>query len=442
MKRLVICCDGTWNRPDSEHVTNIEKIARTVQIDSASVEAGVQQSVLYLSGVGVGYGVDRVLGGAFGFGLFNNVLSGYRFLASNYEPGDEIYVFGFSRGAYTARSLCGMVGRVGLLTRKALVEEKLPEAVARYKRVNPAGGMSGESDAEFKRDYCHPDTPIHFLGVFDTVGALGVPGAMRRRHQFHDVKLSKAVRCARQALAIDEPRMKFEPCLWEDTGTEGERERVLQVWFEGAHSDVGGGVSPTGLPDTALLWMVSEANKRGLVFDEELLSRYISSGSSPIRHDPSKPLFRFLDLVIRTKIRLGRASGVAFLGRLRRLDRADCVSVRIAEAAADHYRDDTPPPGGTPARKDATKYQPRNVGQYSEVTHDFSESIEPTISRPEASYTDVVARLAMRGVALGTPGTPVPPPPAPAPAATIPAEPGDQSFPAARSPATESENVT
>ena len=441
MKRLVICCDGTWNRPDSQYVTNIEKIARTVQIDSASVESGVQQSVVYLSGVGVGYGVDRILGGAFGFGLFSNVLAGYRFLASNYEPGDEIYVFGFSRGAYTARSLCGMIGKAGLLTRKALVDEKLPEAVARYKRLET---QSGQSDAEFRRDYCHPDTPIHFLGVFDTVGALGVPGAMRRKHQFHDVKLSKAVLCARQALAIDEPRMKFEPCLWEDTGAEGEAERVRQVWFEGAHSDVGGGVSPTGLPDTALLWMVSEANKRGLVFDEELLQRYICSGSSPQRHDPSRPMYRLLDLVIRAKIRLGRASGAAFLGRQRRLDRADCVSVRIAEAAADHYRDDSPPfgapadlAGGKAPAPDRTKYQPRNVVQYSEVTHDFSESIEPTINLPEASYTEVVSRLAMRGVALGTPGTPDPAPgPTPPPAA------GSQSFPASRKPATESENVT
>src|SRR5689334_4435203 len=435
MKRLVICCDGTWNRPDSQHVTNIEKIARTVQIDSSAVEAGVQQSVLYLSGVGVGYGVDRILGGAFGFGLFHNVLAGYRFLASNYEPGDEIYVFGFSRGAYTARSLCGMIGKAGLLTRKALVEEKLPEAVARYKRENPAGGSSGESDAEFKRDFCHPDTPIHFLGVFDTVGALGVPGALRRRHQFHDVKLSKAVQCARQALAIDEPRMKFEPCLWEKTDAEGEEDRVRQVWFEGAHSDVGGGVEPTGLPDTALLWMAGEANKQGLVFDEELLARYVASGSSPLRHDPSKLMYRFLDVIIRAKILLHARSGTSFLGRQRRLDRDDCLSVRIAEAAADHFRDDSPPTGGTASRPDATQYQPRNLAHYSEVSHGFSECVEPTIKLPEASWTDVVARLAMRGIALATPGTPDPTAESPAPA-------GGQSFPAARKPATESEKVT
>ena len=172
MKRLVICCDGTWNRPDNDNVTNIEKIARTIQTDLTRT-GGVQQLVFYISGVGAGsYKVDRWLGGAFGFGLFSNVRTAYRFLALNYEPGDEIFVFGFSRGAYTARSLVGMIARVGLLTRTALVADKLPEAVNRYRRTSPRGRAFGESDAEFKHDHCHPATPVAFLGVFDTVGAL------------------------------------------------------------------------------------------------------------------------------------------------------------------------------------------------------------------------------------------------------------------------------
>ena len=125
MKRLVICCDGTWNRPDNAHVTNIEKIARTVETDPVDGDPPAQQMVLYLSGVGTsGYTVDRLLGGAFGFGLFDNMRSGYRFLALNYDPGDEIFVFGFSRGAYTARSLVGMIGRVGLLTRESLIRDQ------------------------------------------------------------------------------------------------------------------------------------------------------------------------------------------------------------------------------------------------------------------------------------------------------------------------------
>ena len=110
MKRLVVCCDGTWNKPDNENVTNVEKIARTVQSDPRAT-GGVYQLVYYVSGVGAGsYAADRLLGGAFGFGLFHNVIACYRFLAQNYEPGDEIFIIGFSRGAYTARSVAGMVG--------------------------------------------------------------------------------------------------------------------------------------------------------------------------------------------------------------------------------------------------------------------------------------------------------------------------------------------
>jgi uncharacterized protein (DUF2235 family) len=388
MKRLVICCDGTWNRPDNRYVTNIEKIARTVQTDLARTD-GVQQLVLYLAGVGGGYQVDRLVGGAFGLGLFGNVVSAYRFLALNYEKGDEIFVFGFSRGAYTARSLAGMVAGVGLLTRRALIDEKLPEAVARYKRRDPDGGRAGQSAAEFRHDYCHDEAPLHFLGVFDTVGALGVPGAMRRRHQFHDVRLGAEVRCARQALAADEPRMKFEPCLWEAAdGTGAEDPRVRQVWFEGCHSDVGGGYAETGLSDTALLWMVAEANREGLVFDESLLREYVGSSSSAIRHDPMKPLFRLLDLVIRLKIALRLHDGAAFLGSHRRLHRPDCVSVRVAESTAEHYR------GGQ-------DYRPRNLSAWAAACDDFADCVEPVIGLPEPTYESVVEQLARRGVALG-----------------------------------------
>lgn len=420
MKRLVICCDGTWNRPDNAHVTNIEKIARTVHTDLGAT-GGVQQLVLYLSGVGVGYRLDRLLGGAFGLGLFNNVLSGYRFLAQNYEPGDEIFVFGFSRGAYTARSMVGMISKVGLLTRLALIHEKLPEAVARYRQDDVVATSTGQSTAEFKRDYCHADTPIEFLGVFDTVGALGVPGALRRSHQFHDVKLGRAVRCARQALAVDEPRMKFEPCLWESPDGATEDERVRQVWFQGCHSDVGGGYAETGLSDTALLWMVSEANKVGLVFDEDLLGEYLGSNSSAVRHDPMTWLFRLLDLSIRLKILLGRASGVAFLGSRRRLDRPDCLSVRIAESTADHFRA-------------GEHYRPQAMEAWWTTSNDFADVVEPVVGLPEASYDAVAERLALRGIGLGMP-LPAAPNGSPPPSSV-------QSMPAARNPETVSDNVT
>ena len=305
MKRLVVCCDGTWNKPDNDNVTNVEKIARTVQSDP-SATGGIYQLVYYISGVGAGsYEADRLLGGAFGFGLFHNVIACYRFLAQNYAPGDEIFIIGFSRGAYTARSLAGMLAHVGLLTKVSLVDERLPEAVHLYQRTKMSAGALGESVDEFKHDHCHA-AKVTFLGVFDTVGALGVPGFERDTPRFHNVQLSNQVLCARQALAIDETRMKFEPTFWEAPGEPadaptGRIPRVKQVWFEGAHSDVGGGYAETGLSDTTLLWMAREAHAAGLVFDATLLATYVDSGSDPIRHDPLSAMYKVDNKLLEAK---------------------------------------------------------------------------------------------------------------------------------------------
>jgi uncharacterized protein (DUF2235 family) len=343
MKRLIVCCDGTWNRPENQNVTNIEKIARTIEIDSDKA-GDVQQLVSYLSGVGSHwYWFDRVLGGAFGFGLFANVTAGYRFLALNYEPGDEIFVFGFSRGAFTARSITGMVCKIGLLTRDALIDGKLPEAVDRYRQAPGQAGAWGSSNAEFKRDNCHePD--VTFLGVFDTVGALGVPGAIKNKHKFHNVNLHPAVKCARHALAIDDRRMKFVPSLWkhnpdvaEDAGNEPDR--VKQVWFEGVHSDVGGGYGETGLSDTALKWMADEAAAKGLVFDQSLLDRYVRGGSSAVRHESLNKGYRLLNAMAQ----LGRLAGKknpAFAKGYRVLAPPDARDIYISSSALAHFNDD------------------------------------------------------------------------------------------------------
>ena len=335
MKRLVVCCDGTWNKPDSQTVTNVEKIARTVQSDPRAT-GGAYQLVYYVSGVGAGsYAVDKLLGGAFGFGLFHNVIACYRFLAQNYEPGDEIFILGFSRGAYTARSVAGMVGRVGLLTKVSLVEERLPTAVHMYQRIDGPEGAFGASAEEFKHDHCH-SAKVNFLGVFDTVGALGVPG-LQAAPRFHDVQLSGQVLRARHALAIDETRLKFAPTFWE--APEGEADaptedpRVKQVWFEGAHSDVGGGYRDTGLSDTSLLWMAREAHDAGLVFDVPLLTHYVASGSDPIRHNPLNWTYKVDNLFLGAKRKLSRkARDSAFSGGLRLItQRAGTVPARCQQ---------------------------------------------------------------------------------------------------------------
>ncbi len=374
MKRLVVCCDGTWNKPDNETITNVEKIARTVQSDPQAT-GGAYQLVYYVSGVGAGsYAADRILGGAFGFGLFHNVIAAYRFLAQNYEPGDEIFIIGFSRGAYTARSVAGMVGRVGLLTKVSLVEERLPAAVAMYQRKDLPGGAFGASVDEFKHDHCH-SAKVHFLGVFDTVGALGVPGFMRHAPKFHDVQLSSQVLRARQALAVDETRMKFAPSLWEapeeSAGAPTEDERVKQVWFEGAHSDVGGGYRETGLSDTSLLWMVRQAHEAGLVFDVPLLAHYVSSGSDPVRHNPVSLMFKVDNALLSSKQKIsGNKQASAFSSGLRLLTNDRALSVRVASSAVTHFQE-----GG---------YEPANLAAFAGSTDGFAGIVEPVVALPES----------------------------------------------------------
>ncbi|MEO8750311.1 MAG: DUF2235 domain-containing protein [Allobranchiibius sp.] len=398
MKRLVVCCDGTWNKPDNENVTNVEKIARTVQTDPLAT-GGVHQLVYYISGVGAGsYGADRVLGGAFGFGLLHNVIACYRFLAQNYEPGDEIFIIGFSRGSYTARSVAGMLARVGLLTKMALVQERLPEAVHLYTRTKMPEGAFGESVDEFKHDHCHA-TQVTFLGVFDTVGALGVPGFERDTPRFHDVQLSDQVLCARQALAIDETRLKFAPTFWEapsdpsDDATEDPR--VKQVWFEGAHSDVGGGYAQTGLSDTSLLWMAREAHAAGLVFDTELLGFYVNSRSDPICHNPLSLMYKVDNAILGVKEHLPwHEQESEFSHRLRLLTDKHALSVRVASSAVSHYQE-----GG---------YAPANLTAFASQTSGFEGIIEPVVRLPEAGLN--LADLGSPPVPpalAGTVGTPV-----------------------------------
>lgn len=302
MKRLVLCCDGTWNSPVRTSVSNIEKIARSVHTGIGP--DGIQQMVFSVEGVGArGYKVDAWLGGAFGYGLSRNVVAGYRDLALNYEPDDEIYVFGFSRGAYTARSVAGMIASVGLLTADALVDHEagnlLATAEALYRDHSP--GRRARVSA-FRAAYCYPQVPITFLGVFDTVGALGVPGLTRRKTRFHDVRLSNEVQCARQALAIDERRLTFEPCLWDVPADDDRSGGVKQVWFPGGHSDIGGGNDSSGLSDVALLWMMGEAAACGLTFDPDRVLAQLGDPQLVGRFTP-KVMYRLINSVKRLKHR-------------------------------------------------------------------------------------------------------------------------------------------
>ncbi|MDO6416825.1 DUF2235 domain-containing protein [Sphingomonas sp. BIUV-7] len=264
-KTLVVCCDGTWNTADQAGgPTNVTKMARAIVPMSPE---GRAQIVYYDEGVGVGNVVERFVGGAIGTGLAENVQQAYRFCCLNYEPGDSILLFGFSRGAFTVRSLAGLIGLVGLLRKGDL--EYMPDIWTRY-RTAPAE-RTGLPDPQWK-DAREAD--IDLVGVWDTVGSLGIPGnwfrgIARARYAFHDVRLGAKIQRAYHALAIDEQRKNFAPTIW-DTSNLRKGQIVEQRWFAGVHSNIGGGYRDRVLSDITFLWMCEKVGQL-LAFDQPYL---------------------------------------------------------------------------------------------------------------------------------------------------------------------------
>ena len=270
MKRLIICCDGTWNSADQRQgttpcPTNVVNVAfRTANRDGATL-----QLTYYDQGVGTGNILDRLTGGAFGSGLEDNMHDAYRFLMANYELGDELFLFGFSRGAFTVRSLAGMIRKCGILRRDAMASYH--ETLALYRALSPKPGDPECQRFRAAHSIAGDNTiPIRFIGVWDTVGSLGIPLRGFRRltyqdHRFHDTELSGSVQSAFQALAIDEHRAPFKPTLWCYKPKDGQT--IEQAWFAGVHSDVGGGYPDRALSDGPLQWLVDRARDCGLAFD-------------------------------------------------------------------------------------------------------------------------------------------------------------------------------
>ena len=278
MKRIILCADGTWNIRDhvdettgKRRPTNVTKVARAVVPQD---ESGVQQIVYYHDGVGTAGGLDRFTGGAFGDGIEDNVRELYRFLLYNYQPGDEVYFFGFSRGAFTVRTLAGFMNKFGLLQKGD--DYYVPDLFECYE------GSAMEGSPEWLKAFHNvrsprPCPPIKFIGVWDTVGALGAPGFLgqlfnRKKYQFHDVALNPHIENAYQALAIDERRKPFLPNVW--SRPDSWKGQLEQAWFAGVHSNVGGGYAPDGLANEALHWIVEKAEQLGLAVDPDYLSYF------------------------------------------------------------------------------------------------------------------------------------------------------------------------
>jgi uncharacterized protein (DUF2235 family) len=272
MKRIAIFLDGTWNT--LENNTNVWRLKALCESQSRD------QLVYYGKGVGTTFG-ERVRGGTMGVGLDREILGAYEWLIEVFNPGDEIFIFGFSRGAYAARSLSGLIAKCGVL--RAGAPLSIEQLFARYRQYTArtlatilTDGAPRDLEERWMAKYCIA-TPIRFVGVWDTVGAVGLPFLpLRERVQkfrFFDTHLRKQNELAFHALALDEQRKAFEPTFWTRTidkhapvSPDRPLSQVEQRWFVGAHANVGGGYPSDILAQPALMWIMDKAQGAGLVF--------------------------------------------------------------------------------------------------------------------------------------------------------------------------------
>lgn len=293
MKRIIICADGTWNRPEADlekdFPTNVLKFSRAI----APVDKkGVNQTVFYDWGIGSYH--SQAAGGALGKGLDKNIMDCYRYIVHNYEKGDELYFFGFSRGAYTVRSLCGFINNCGILKKENANKIALAFNLYKNSKYKPSHTYSvkfrKENSVELK-------TKVKFVGVWDTVGSMGLPtsifGFIKSKNLFYDNKIGSSIEVARHALSIDELRKDFEPTIWKKDADN--KVDLKQVWFAGVHSDVGGGYKPDkdgkALAEIPMLWIKREAENQNLQFQKhiECSTNYMAS-----QHNEHKRIFKLL----------------------------------------------------------------------------------------------------------------------------------------------------
>jgi uncharacterized protein (DUF2235 family) len=274
----VVILDGTMSTLEPGHETNAGLIYRLLR----DLPAAERPSLFYEEGIQwsdwrAGLDVAR------GIGINRQIMRAYGFLASRYRPGDRIYLFGYSRGAFAVRSLAGVIDRIGLL-RARCATERMVRQIYRHYRIDPHGA---HARACAKR-LCHPDAEIEMVGVFDTVKALGwrLPLLWRwseRQHDFHSTHLGHRIRHGYHALALDETRQVYEPMLWDcPKGFAGD---IEQVWFRGTHGDIGGQLmgaeAARPLANIPLVWMLERAELRGLALPEGWRAQFPCDPDAP-----------------------------------------------------------------------------------------------------------------------------------------------------------------
>ncbi|CAG8954480.1 hypothetical protein HYFRA_00004392 [Hymenoscyphus fraxineus] len=336
-KRLVLCCDGTWmdsgdaytkpsaNNPQAKLQTpsNVTRICRAL---SKVGRDGVNQIIYYHAGVGTSPGVMSSLTGALGKGISEHVREAYSFIATNYTSGDEIILVGFSRGAFTARSVAGMIENIGLLTRAGMdsfyaifkdqenfrtpeYEDMFPNIPFSNKPKGPHKAREYKNrleDLGLTRVYDANDFRICVtaIAVWDTVGSLGIPsvpilsvvGSSQSTHEykFYNTNLNGTVKHAFQALALDEQRKTFRPAVWERKSMDKtDRCDLRQVWFPGAHSNIGGGYDDQGMANISLAWMMDQLASIGVTFLDEYIGIIFKENVAYYEEAAQKPLSLF-----------------------------------------------------------------------------------------------------------------------------------------------------
>jgi uncharacterized protein (DUF2235 family) len=264
-KHLIVCCDGTWQTKDQTYPTNVARIFKA--FDNVKNE---KQIAYHDNGVGTANIFSKIFGGAFGWGLDKNILEAYQFLCNHFAPGDHIYCFGFSRGAYTVRSLCGLLYKCGLVRTGKPADMKNAMSLYRNREIKPDDpeSVTFRNEFSYQNSLTNNRPWITFLGCWDTVGSLGVPDLsekfaldkfLNKKYRFYDTELSFIVKHARHAVSLDEKRKVFDITPMDLSNKARGKTDLKQIWFAGDHGCIGGGELNNQLQSSVTLnWMVDE----------------------------------------------------------------------------------------------------------------------------------------------------------------------------------------
>ncbi|KAI9783145.1 MAG: hypothetical protein M1816_001596 [Peltula sp. TS41687] len=320
-RTLIVCCDGTWFNSDRGYVkdglfdngrlqvpSNVTRIARAIRAESEKDD--VSQVVYYQAGLGTGNSLwEKFAGGATGLGLSENCREAYSFLAHNYSIGDHIILIGWSRGAFTVRSIAGLIASIGLLTKKGLVNFyevfkdyencKNPNYRPKFPNV-PFENKPKFTDPKYatemeNRQLTRLNISIKAVAVWDTVGSLGLPriawlekvgiSPPNKEYAFYDTRLNNRIENAFQTLALDEQRRPFSPAVWEKSDTS--QTNLKQVWFPGDHTNVGGGTDDIELSNITLAWMMAQLNPY-IDFDPDYLTEQFRLSQENYKTTPKR----------------------------------------------------------------------------------------------------------------------------------------------------------